>query len=215
MKSVKDSGDNAEPREAIASRPQKSEQNTSEGFPTDASGEIHYLERAALSAAGQWGRVKEMPNGCWEWVGARTEGGYGAIRITTGNLWTVHRLIVTIFNRPMKDGEMACHSCDNPPCCNPSHLFIGTAGDNSNDSRQKGRRIGRAKVILTRRIADEIRAEYAAGTTRQTIANKRGINVRTVGSVIEGRTWTKTGQPGRPRKDSTPTNPAPLEPRGE
>lgn len=85
--------------------------------------------------------------GCWEWQGSRrTPRGYeedlsrgyaeGCYR---GKNWRLGRLMLTIHKRPLLKWELACHRCDNPPCINPDHLFIGTQEHNKLDEVAKGR----------------------------------------------------------------------------
>lgn len=74
---------------------------------------------------------------CWEWNGYCNEYGYGIFN------WDrhikAHRFIFECYNGPIPDGLFVCHKCDNPPCCNPEHLFLGTEQDNKNDMVQKNR----------------------------------------------------------------------------
>lgn len=75
---------------------------------------------------------------CWEWDGPRDSDGYGK---TTKNGKSVkaHRVAWELTNGPIVPGLLVLHSCDNPPCCNPAHLWIGTHRDNQRDRRSKGR----------------------------------------------------------------------------
>ncbi len=90
-----------------------------------------------------WARVDSSggPDTCWPWLGAVTpqRGGYGELHYIDRQ-WRAHRLAWTLANgRPIPTGLNICHRCDNPPCCNPAHLFPGTALENAHDAMAKGR----------------------------------------------------------------------------
>lgn len=92
-----------------------------------------------VAGARLWARVERKTSGCWEWTGARSNFGYGQLWID-GVRWTAHRLAYVIESgQPVAAGMFVCHRCDNPPCCNPAHLFIGTNSDNIRDAASKGR----------------------------------------------------------------------------
>ena len=77
------------------------------------------------------------PDACWPWPGYRTSGGYGAFSIGQRAV-AAHRIAYVIANG--SDGEgVVMHKCDNPPCCNPAHLALGTPQDNTRDAMAKGR----------------------------------------------------------------------------
>ena len=78
-------------------------------------------------------------NGCWEWQGLRTVGGYGLYWIERNQQTTAHRVSWLIAYGPIPDGIEVLHSCDNPPCIRPQHLFLGTQQDNIDDMIRKGR----------------------------------------------------------------------------
>jgi hypothetical protein len=82
-------------------------------------------------------RVIVEPNGCWLWPGAAIRG-YGVIR-RDGKNQRLNRVAWEETNGPIPDGLCVCHVCDNPSCCNPGHLFLGTVTDNNRDMIAKGR----------------------------------------------------------------------------
>ena len=88
----------------------------------------------------QWLEAQTIrtPAGCLEWQGSRNDGGYGITgRYRRTNL--VHRLVWMLTNGDIARGLVLCHSCDNPPCINIRHLFLGSHRDNVSDKIAKGR----------------------------------------------------------------------------
>jgi hypothetical protein len=85
-----------------------------------------------------WGKVDiRGEDECWPWLGGLKHG-YGRIQYL-GVRWEAHRLAWTLTYGPIPKGLFVCHHCDNPPCCNPKHLWRGTHADNMADRNAKGR----------------------------------------------------------------------------
>ena len=80
-----------------------------------------------------------LSSGCWIIPNAPTLGGYVNVW-WHGHLRGIHRLSYEVHVGPIPPGMCVLHKCDNPPCCNPEHLFLGTQRDNIRDSISKGRR---------------------------------------------------------------------------
>jgi hypothetical protein len=80
----------------------------------------------------------EKGEGCWLWTGAIGTKGYGRVQYR-GQLWTASRAVYNEFVGPIPAGMWVLHRCDNPPCVNPAHLFLGTHTDNVRDAVAKGR----------------------------------------------------------------------------
>lgn len=78
------------------------------------------------------------PEGCWEWLGHITNRGYGIFFIFDRK-FLAHRISYVLYVGELRKGMVICHTCDNPKCVNPFHLFQGTMKDNSMDMSKKGR----------------------------------------------------------------------------
>lgn len=95
-----------------------------------------------------WSRVnKDGEGGCWLWTGA-TDHRYGAFHFE-GRRQKAHRVAWLLTYGEVPPGKMACHTCDNPPCVNPAHIFWGTMSDNIQDAVRKGRHNPRGNGLRT------------------------------------------------------------------
>jgi hypothetical protein len=86
-----------------------------------------------------WSHISRgAPDACWEWQAFRNKAGYGKTSIHSKPAMA-HRAIWQTLHGPIPEGIEVLHSCDNPPCCNPDHLFLGTQLDNVHDMVLKKR----------------------------------------------------------------------------
>lgn len=141
-----------------------------------------------------WARVKiGRPDECWPWQGSRKHTGlpYGKFKVASYKTVTASRCAYAL-GTGQEPGEAAVlHSCDNPPCCNPGHLYAGTIKDNSKDMVERGRwRTGR-KVIkrLKPGEVEEIRELLAAGLTNTAIGKRYGVSRSTIANIRTGASW--------------------------
>lgn len=121
---------------------------------------------------------------CWEWVGSYNNHGYGTIKLDGEAL--AHRWSYKYFNGDTC-GLNVCHSCDNPKCVNPNHLFLGTQKDNSLDMARKGRH----PYLLQRKLPDEkvrdIRRLASLGYKSREISDKHGMTVDSIQRITSRR----------------------------
>lgn len=157
-----------------------------------------------------WRKVaRKSPDECWEWQGSINRGGYGVlIRSIAGQRvhLITHRMAYFLHHGVDPSGLCVCHRCDNRACCNPSHLFLGTLGDNNRDAALKGRghfkkgaplppeqrprgeSHGRAKLSAAQVL--EIRAKFNPYfvTTRR-LAIEYGVSQSLIDKIITRRLW--------------------------
>jgi len=141
-----------------------------------------------------WARV-DTTGDCWEWRGARHQNGYGRFSMG-GKSRFAHRIAWTLTHGPIPTGLDVCHHCDNPPCVNPAHLFVGTGADNLRDARDKGRlrpRAGEAhpQAKLTAEQVATIRARCAAGEAQRAVAREFRISQPRVCQIVRGHGWAR------------------------
>jgi len=138
-----------------------------------------------------------MTNGCLEWNRGRVTGGYGTF-IFEGKIHASHRAVLELsLNRSLAPKMLACHKCDNPPCCNPDHLFEGSSQKNIDDMFSKGcnkalfgeshgnSKLNEASVL-------EIKMLLQSGESCASIARRHNVNPRTILDIKHGLTWKHT-----------------------
>lgn len=96
-----------------------------------------YIERAKRRFLGSFNKGRR--NSCWVWTGSRVNGKYGKIYFMGRTHLATHVAWFFEHGKFPERGDHVCHSCDNPPCVNPNHLWLGTGSANQNDSVKKGR----------------------------------------------------------------------------
>lgn len=128
---------------------------------------------------------------CSNWTAALGTAGYGHFRLD-GRCQTASRVSYLLAYGEIPDGLHVCHTCDNPACVNPGHLWLGTNDDNNRDKMDKGRQAkGEAagRAVLTESDVIALRDAVRAGATINQAVRKFGFPHCTVYSAVYGVTW--------------------------
>jgi hypothetical protein len=133
---------------------------------------------------------------CMEWLASKNKRGYGYFFNTITNV-RANRFIWECYNGPIPKGLLVCHSCDNPSCVNPKHLWIGTSQDNHNDRNNKNRQAkgslnGAAKLNETDIITILTKIYNSKYTTTSEIRKDYNITYTTVYRILDGKNWKYT-----------------------
>ena len=144
----------------------------------------------------------ENPDACWGWSGYADKAGYGTMNLRVNSLRSnpvkAHRFSYELHFGPITGGLHVCHHCDNPPCTNPSHLFLGTHADNMHDKAIKGIAVNhvmwaaqnpRAKLDkdICLRIIDDYRR---GGVSQTTLAQRYGVHQTMISYIVRGKHWS-------------------------
>ena len=150
------------------------------------------------------------PDACWPWSGHRNDRGYGMLRVKRAGRWVDVRAsrIAWFVDAGAAPGPLfVLHRCDNPPCVNPAHLFLGTVQDNTADMMQKGRHRPNGLrgedapgARLTEQQAAEIRRRAIAGEDPAKLAGEHGVSVGHVKNLARGGVWQHVDGPPYQRK---------------
>lgn len=145
-----------------------------------------------------WSKVAVgAPDECWPWLASTNGDGYGYF-YARGRRDGAHRAAWEIRNGQRIGKKLACHTCDNPSCCNPAHIYRGTRQDNIRDaiergqhwtSDQAGEANGNSK--LTADDVDQIRSLMARGAAVKAVAESYGVSGATIYAIRSGKAWPK------------------------
>jgi hypothetical protein len=131
------------------------------------------------------------PDECWEWRGHRLRRGYGLFTYQ-GRRMPASRAALLRSGVTIPDGMIACHHCDNPPCVNPDHLYVGTHKTNSDDKHRRGRAnmprgARHPRVKLTVEQVREIHRRYTeSGVTQDALALEFQVSQRSIHRIVHG-----------------------------
>lgn len=149
---------------------------------------------AAKLEARFWAKAPARPDTtCWIWTGSLWPAGYGRVR-RDGHQLQAHRVAFAYANGPIPEGMDVLHRCDNPPCVNADHLYLGTDADNVRDRMERGRsarQLGEAcgTAKLTEALVREMRRQHAAGVGFRRLGRAFGVSKHAASLAVTGQTW--------------------------
>jgi hypothetical protein len=133
---------------------------------------------------------------CWLWTAYRSRDGYGMIGLERTGVERAHRVAWQLTNGPIPVGLQVLHRCDNPPCVNPAHLWLGTQPENIADMIAKGRArknplrgSAQPRSKLTEADVHVIRQLIAAGMGNTAIGRRYGVHRVTIHWIRIGKNW--------------------------
>lgn len=164
------------------------------------------LKRAGVNARPKWRKTtlevrfrrmlsERTESGCILWTGSTCRRGYGIVGVggRKAGVASSHRVAWMLTNGPIPDGLFVCHRCDNPPCVNPDHLFLGTNQDNVDDMVAKGRNrkgVASGNAKLDDEQVREIRRLFGSGEcTLAELSERFGVCPMVAWRAAKGKTW--------------------------
>ncbi len=162
-------------------------------------------------------RTRSMPSGCVEWIGPRDDNGYGRFTYKR-NQQLAHRAAWRLFCGELPAHLCVLHRCDNPPCVNPAHLFLGDRGDNARDMVAKGRQwlqtnpdrraetltcpperkargSSHGNALLTEAQVLAIRQRASRGDLGKHLAAEFHCSTSLISAIVRGQAWQHVGGP--------------------
>ena len=152
--------------------------------------------------------IQEDNDACWEWTAVRKKKEYGEFysKVRNGKHTRAHQISWMLYNEQedIPDGMLVCHTCDNPSCCNPYHLFLGTIIDNNRDRDKKGRwnsrflygrehhqhgenhhsnKLSEDNVVEIRKLIDN-------GYSQRKLGKMLNVSHSSIGEIARGESWS-------------------------
>lgn len=139
----------------------------------------------------------EHPENCWEWKSKSGTNEYAGSRWNNKSIGCHRKAYELWFRTSIPSDMFACHSCDNPPCCNPYHIFIGTRQDNVDDRERKGRnKMPHSKgeehgqnKLTEQQVLDIVKLYKNSNHSYYTLAELFNVSFGNIRKIIKGQTW--------------------------
>lgn len=127
---------------------------------------------------------------CWNWRGPINNKGYGSLK-RLGLRYAAHRFSMVYFGKSLAVDQLACHTCDNPACVNPAHLYAGTDADNARDRVERGRQHReQGEQRYNSRLTDGlVRAIRRSALPHCVLAPEYGVSESMIRKIRNGKAW--------------------------
>jgi hypothetical protein len=125
---------------------------------------------------------------CWGWLGSTDKDGYPLLT-HNGIQYRATRVAITLSGRPLRDDDQACHSCGNSWCCNPGHLYAGSALQNANDKIEHGTHILGESIPWSKLTDEAVREIRRSGDPAKLLARRFGVSIGAIRLAKRGKTW--------------------------
>lgn len=140
-----------------------------------------------------WAKVQRgKPDECWPWLGCTTTWGYGSFKVGQKS-FIASRVAYAVSHGEEPGDKLVCHTCDNPACCNPTHLWLGTDADNGRDKDLKGRAVHNGikgeKHMWSKLTTAQVLEVKTSPLTGKALAAKFGVCKTTISEIRQGRNW--------------------------
>ena len=147
------------------------------------------MNKSLESLSTRFNKYVDKTESCWNWIGNKQKDGYGNIRLNDKKILS-HRASWLIHNGDIPLEMHVLHKCDNPPCVNPEHLFLGTRKDNMQDMVKKGRHVKNlTRHKLFGKVEDIKCLLGSKQYTHQKIASMFDVSRAIITSINTGRRW--------------------------
>ena len=142
-----------------------------------------------------WHKVRKgAPDACWPWTRCCNTDGHGRVRIER-RAYQAHRIAYVLGRGAFPQDLCVMHICDNPPCCNPRHLRIGTHRDNNADMKRKGRGASGEAHGMAKLAAEDVasirRRHGAGGVGQHMLAAEYGVSRATINLIVRRNRWRR------------------------
>ena len=156
-------------------------------YPCEGCSKLCYkkYEKAFCSDMCRFMHYVDKQEDCWIWIGHKNNNGYGIFGFKYKNSSIASRVSYELFKGPIEESKFICHTCDNPSCVNPDHLWAGTHVENMMDMTEKGRQSSK----LTNVEVFKIRKLHEEGYSNSKLMELFNTSSCQISNIIHRRTW--------------------------